>query len=85
MSQNVYQRRLVGQQSGVQVNMPVDKTDRLLPEVGDQTIAVVGHFSRGRIDRPFSFHLKSCNAIWAKPKAFVRTHAMKRICRSMKR
>ena len=53
MSQNVYQRRLVGQQSGVQVNMPVDKTDRLLPEVGDQTIAVVGHFSRGRIDRPF--------------------------------
>ena len=51
--QNIYQRRLVGQQSGVQVNMPIDKTDRLLPELGDQTIAVVGTFSRGRIDRPF--------------------------------
>lgn len=51
--QNIYQRRLVGQQSGVQVNMPVDKTDRLLPELGDQTVAVVGKFSRGRVDRPF--------------------------------
>ncbi|TDR30339.1 hypothetical protein [Hydromonas duriensis] len=51
--QNIYQRRLVGQQSGVQVNMPVDKTDRILPEVGDQIVATVGCFTRGRIDRPF--------------------------------
>ncbi len=53
MAQTNYRRTLVGQQSGVQVNMPVDRVDRMLADAGDQTFAVVGRFSRGRIDKPF--------------------------------
>lgn len=51
--QNIYQTTpLIGQQSGVQINLPVDRTDRLLQESGDQTFAVVLKATRGRIDRP---------------------------------
>lgn len=53
MPQTVFKRRLVGQQAGVQVNMPIDRVTRLLPETGDQTFAVAGKFSRGRTDKPF--------------------------------
>lgn len=53
MPQTVYKRQLVGQQSGVQVNMPRDMVERMLAESGDQSFAAVGHFSRGRIDKPF--------------------------------
>lgn len=53
MAQTIYKRQLVGQQSGVQVNMPIDRVERMLAEAGDQTFAVVGKFSRGRIDKPF--------------------------------
>lgn len=53
MAQTNYRRTLVGQQSGVQVNMPVDKVERMLADAGDQIFAVVGRFSRGRIDKPF--------------------------------
>lgn len=51
--QNIYQTiPLVGQQPGVQINHAVDRTDRLLQEVGDQTFATVLKASRGRIDQP---------------------------------
>lgn len=53
MAQTIYKRQVIGQASGVQINMPVDRTDRVLPSLGDQTVAVVGQFSRGRIDKPF--------------------------------
>lgn len=51
--QNPYQRQLIGQQTGVQLNFPVDKTDRMLPGLGDSILGTVGKFNRGRIDRPF--------------------------------
>lgn len=69
MAQNIYQRRLLGQQPGVQVNMPTDRTDRLLPEVGDQTIAAVGLFSRGRIDQPFYVSPDKLQRYLGKPKS----------------
>lgn len=51
--QNIYQTTpLVGQQPGVQINLPVDRTDRLLQQTGDQTFATVLKASRGRIDMP---------------------------------
>lgn len=53
MAQTIYKRQVIGQASGVQINMPVDRTDRMLPQLGDQTLATVGQFSRGRIDKPF--------------------------------
>lgn len=53
MAQTVYKRQLVGNQSGVQVNMPVDTVERMLSGTGDQSFAAVGYFTRGRIDKPF--------------------------------
>lgn len=53
MAQTVYKRQLVGQQSGVQVNMPRDTVERMLADSGDQSFAAVGRFTRGRIDKPF--------------------------------
>lgn len=53
MAQTIYKRQVIGQASGVQINMPVDRTDRMLPQLGGQTLATVGQFSRGRIDKPF--------------------------------
>lgn len=53
MAQTNYKRRLVGSQAGVAVHMPVDRTNRFEPDVGDQTVSCVGHFSRGRIDKAF--------------------------------
>lgn len=51
--QNIYQTTpLVGQQPGVQINLAVDRTDRLLQRTGDQTFATVLSASRGRIDKP---------------------------------
>lgn len=53
MGQNIYNRRLLGDQPGVQVNLPVDQTERMLPDAADQTFGTVGWFERGRIDRAF--------------------------------
>lgn len=53
MPQTVFKRQLIGQQSGVQVNMPIDRVERMLPDSGMQTFAAAGRFSRGRIDKPF--------------------------------
>lgn len=44
--------RQIGEQSGIQLNPTVDRTDGLAG-FGDQTAAIVGSFSRGRIDKPF--------------------------------
>lgn len=61
MAQTNYRRTLVGQQSGVQVNMPVDRVERLLADEGDQSFAVVGRFQRGRIDKPFRVSVSKIN------------------------
>ncbi len=53
MAQTVFKRELIGQQSGVQVNLPIDRVERMLPDTGMQTFATVGRFARGRIDKPF--------------------------------
>jgi len=44
--------RQIGEQSGIQLNPTVDRTDGVAG-LGDQTAAIVGSFSRGRIDKPF--------------------------------
>lgn len=44
--------RQIGEQSGIQLNPTVDRTDGVAG-FGDQTAAIVGSFNRGRIDRPF--------------------------------
>ena len=44
--------RQIGEQSGIQLNPTVDRTDGVAG-FGDQTAAIVGSFSRGRIDKPF--------------------------------
>lgn len=69
MAQTVYKRQLVGQQSGVQVNMPRDTVERLLQEAGDQTFAAVGKFSRGRIDKPFLVSASKMVRYLGKPKS----------------
>lgn len=44
--------RQIGEQSGIQLNPTVDRTDGVAG-LGDQTAAIVGSFNRGRIDKPF--------------------------------
>ena len=44
--------RQIGEQSGIQLNPTVDRTDGIAG-IGDQTAAIVGSFNRGRIDKPF--------------------------------
>jgi len=45
--------RQIGEQSGIQLNPTVDRTDGVAG-IGDQTAAIVGSFNRGRMDgRPF--------------------------------
>jgi len=44
--------RQIGEQSGIQLNPTVDRTDGVAG-FGDQTAAIVGSFNRGRIDKPF--------------------------------
>jgi len=45
--------RQLGFQAGVQLNPVVDLTDGIAPTNSDQVFAMLGRFSRGRIDRPF--------------------------------
>ncbi len=45
--------RSLGAQSGVQLNPPQDDSAIIEPFRGDQVLAVMGRFTRGRIDRPF--------------------------------
>lgn len=46
--------RSIGSQPGVQLNMPIDQTERASSSSNDQVIAVVGRFTRGAIDRNIS-------------------------------
>lgn len=69
MPQTDFKRRLVGQQPGVQVNTPVDRVDRMLPETGEQMFAAVGQFSRGRIDKPFSVSPRKLIRLLGVPKS----------------
>ncbi|AUZ05274.1 hypothetical protein ADP71_17470 [Vitreoscilla sp. C1] len=73
MAQNTYQRQLVGQQSGVQVNIPYDRTERLLQETGDQTFATVGVFTRGRIDKPMLVAASKMKRYLGEPQSLRKT------------
>lgn len=48
--------RQLGSQAGVQLNPLRDNTDGFVTDVGDQTVALVGRFKRGRIDVPFKIN-----------------------------
>lgn len=45
--------RQLGFQPGIQLNPLADNTDGAAPDNSDQVLAMVGRFTRGRIDRPF--------------------------------
>ena len=55
--------RQIGEQSGIQLNPTLDRTDGVAG-FGDQTAAIVGSFSRGRIDRHFGLMPKHCAPAW---------------------
>lgn len=74
MPQTNYRRTLVGDQSGVAVNIPIDTTDRMTQSEGDGVFAVVGQFSRGRIDKPFLVDKSQMYRKLGKPKS-MRTSA----------
>lgn len=74
MAQTIYKRQLLGQQSGVQVNMPRDTVERMLAEAGEQSFAAVGHFSRGRIDQPFLVGASKLTRYLGKPQS-IRVNA----------
>lgn len=46
--------RQLGAQPGVQLNPLADNTDGAVPDNSDQIVALLGRFTRGRIDRAFS-------------------------------
>ena len=69
MAQTVYKRQLVGDQSGVQVNLPCDMVERMLADAGDQSFAAAGRFTRGRIDRPFAVSASKMARYLGKPKS----------------
>lgn len=75
MAQNIYQRQLIGQQSGVQVNIPRDRTDRQLIGLGDQTFACVGEFTRGRIDKPMLVAASDLNRYLGEAQSLRKTAA----------
>lgn len=59
--------RQLGQQPGVQLNPVRDLTGNGVLGVFDQTAAIVGRFTRGRIDRPFRVNRGTINALLGKP------------------
>lgn len=59
--------RQLGSQPGVQLNPIKDRTDGALLGVFDQTAAVVGRFSRGRIDRPFRVNRATLKTLLGNP------------------
>ena len=75
MAQTVYKRQLVGQQSGVQVNMPRDTVERLLSEIGNQSFAAVGRFTRGRLDKPFQVSSSKMQRYLGKPQSMRKNAA----------
>lgn len=75
MAQTIYKRQLIGQQSGVQVNMPRDTVERLLSELGNQSFSVVGQFTRGRIDKPFQVSSSKMQRYLGKPQSMRKNAA----------
>lgn len=53
MPQTVYRRKIIGDMSGVAVNIPLDTTGTLQPSIGAGVVALAGRFTRGRVDKPF--------------------------------
>lgn len=59
--------RQLGYQPGVQLNPLADNTDGAAPDNSDQVVAMVGRFTRGRIDRPFRVNRSNLFAKTGKP------------------
>lgn len=59
--------RQLGYQSGVQLNPLADNSDGAAPDNSDQVVAMVGRFTRGRIDRPFRVNRSNLFAKTGKP------------------
>lgn len=59
--------RQLGNQPGVQLNPIKDRTNGGTLGVFDQTVALLGRFTRGRIDRPFRVNLSNFQAMLGKP------------------
>lgn len=59
--------RQLGQQPGVQLNPVKDRTQSSTLGVFDQTAALVGRFTRGRIDRPFRVDRSTLRTLLGKP------------------
>jgi hypothetical protein len=67
--------RQLGSQSGVQLNPLQDNTDGAVPDNSDQIVALVGRFTRGRIDRAFSVNRSNFLAKTG-PVESIRTNAL---------
>lgn len=59
--------RQLGFQPGVQLNPLADNTDGAAPDNSDQVVAMIGRFTRGRIDRPFRVNRSNLYAKTGKP------------------
>ena len=59
--------RQLGSQPGVQLNPIKDRTDGSLLGLFDQTAALPGRFTRGRIDRPFRVNRANFKMLLGKP------------------
>lgn len=59
--------RQLGSQPGVQLNPVIDRTQGGTLGVFDQTAAIVGRFTRGRIDRPFRVNRGTLQTLLGKP------------------
>lgn len=59
--------RQLGFQPGVQLNPLADNTDGAAPDNSDQVVAMVGRFTRGRIDRAFRVNRSNLFAKTGKP------------------
>ena len=67
--------RQLGFQPGVQLNPLADATDGAVPDNSDQVFAMLGRFTRGRIDRPFRVN-RSNFLTKTGPSESIRTNAL---------
>lgn len=61
--------RQLGSQPGIQLNPLKDRTDGFALGVFDQTAALIGRFTRGRIDKPFRINKGTLRALLGKPES----------------
>lgn len=61
--------RQLGYQPGIQLNPIKDLTDGAALSVFDQTVALIGRFSRGRIDKPFRVNRNNIRALLGDPQS----------------